>query len=70
MVGFLCKVEHIESAMDLSKKMKHEGHSPNMVTYTKLIDAFSKVRFMDQVHDLYNEMVQEGYHHNLFISKH
>ena len=40
--------------------MKHEVHSPNVGTYTTLTDAFSKVRFMDQVDDLYNEMVQEG----------
>ena len=49
--------------------MKHKGQSPNVGTYTALIDAFSKVGFIDQVHDLYNEMVQEGRRHNLFLSK-
>ena len=69
MVGFLCKDEHTESAMDLLKGMKHKGNSRNVVTCTTLIYAFSKVRLMDQLHDIYNEMVQEGCCHNLFLSK-
>lgn len=49
--------------------MKQKGHSPNVVTYTTLIDAFSKVRLLDQVRDMYNEMVREGCRPNLFTFK-
>ncbi|KAG8037221.1 hypothetical protein GUJ93_ZPchr0020g33574 [Zizania palustris] len=50
----------MDKAYDLFREMKKQGISPDVVTYTSIIDGLCKSKAMDKAYDLFREMKKQG----------